>query len=308
MISPRRRSVLPVLLLPLLAACAPSSPPAPAANGAAAAQHAPGTIKKDTELSRAARRVIKARVREAYGRKDFATCANLYEALGDSYWAGVCLAQGGHPEAAFTQLALALENPRRDLSKIDPDAELAVLAGDPRWPAERAKLLARRADDTSRIHPELQRLYQEDQADRKIVPLDLAWLAPRDRRRREQVGAILAAGGARSSIDCFRAAMVFHHGETVEDFRLANQLVRQAVELDPDHDGARWLAAAAEDRLLMEQKQPQKWGTQFDRVDGVWVVWEVDPAITDAQRAEWNVPPLAAARSEAQRLNAAGDP
>ena len=54
----------------------------------------------------------------------------------------------------------------------------------------------------------------------------------------------------------------------------------------------------------MYEYKPQKWGTQYKKLDGKWVVWPVDPAITDEQRDAWNVPPLAEAQAQAARLNA----
>lgn len=78
-------------------------------------------------------------------------------------------------------------------------------------------------------------------------------------------------------------------------------LRRQA---DPRHDAARWLAAGSEDRKLMYEKKPQNRGTQYQKVDGKWVLWQVDQATTDEQRDEWNVPPLAEAKAQAERMNA----
>jgi hypothetical protein len=40
--------------------------------------------------------------------------------------------------------------------------------------------------------------------------------------------------------------------------------------------------------------------------DGKWVLWDVDASVTDAQREEWNVPPLAEARARAERMNQHG--
>jgi hypothetical protein len=54
----------------------------------------------------------------------------------------------------------------------------------------------------------------------------------------------------------------------------------------------------------MYEDKPQKWGTQYKKINGTWVVWPVDPAITDEQRDAWNVPPLAEAQAQAARLNA----
>jgi hypothetical protein len=76
-----------------------------------------------------------------------------------------------------------------------------------------------------------------------------------------------------------------------------------AKGVDPHDRSARWLAAASEDRLLVRQGQLQKWGTQFGKKDGKWVLEDVDPAVTDEQRAEWDVPPLAEARERAEKMN-----
>ena len=84
----------------------------------------------------------------------------------------------------------------------------------------------------------------------------------------------------------------------------AHDLAVRAVELDPHHERAKWLAAAALDRKLMDEHKPQKYGTQFQMRGGVWVLWEVDPTVTDAERDAWNVPPLAAAKARAAAMNA----
>ena len=102
--------------------------------------------------------------------------------------------------------------------------------------------------------------------------------------------------------------MVYQHGDTPAEVGRAHELAVRAVALEPGHAAARWLAAAALDRQLMYRGAPQKYGTQFKRVDGVWVVWEVDPTVTDAERAAWNVPPLATARARAAQMNATPTP
>lgn len=61
----------------------------------------------------------------------------------------------------------------------------------------------------------------------------------------------------------------------------------------------------------MRQGKPQKYGTQYVAAGPRWRVWtwgkryrlwDVDPATTDAERAEWGVPPLAAAQDMAQKV------
>jgi hypothetical protein len=96
--------------------------------------------------------------------------------------------------------------------------------------------------------------------------------------------------------DYFHAAMIFQHGSGAAHYRLAHELAMRAVELDPEHRAARWLAAAAKDRELQALGKPQRYGTQFRVTRGGQVrLYRVDPSVTDDERAELEVPPLAEA-------------
>jgi hypothetical protein len=53
----------------------------------------------------------------------------------------------------------------------------------------------------------------------------------------------------------------------------------------------------------MSLGKPQHYGTRYKRVDGRMVLWEVDPTVTDEERAEWEVPTLADARRRAEEMN-----
>ncbi len=156
-------------------------------------------------------------------------------------------------------------------------------------------------------NPELERLHKEDQADREAGPnakIDWQAVSKRDAERRARVREIVDKGGATTSTDYYHAAMVYQHGTEVPEYDEAHRLAMKAVELDPENGAARWLAAAAKDRSLMWQGKPQLYGTQFKKVDDRWVLWEVDPSITDEERAKWNVPPLAEQRKKLETLNA----
>jgi hypothetical protein len=242
----------------------------------------------------------------AYQRKDWTTCAAVLERALDPYGAACCHAQAGNRDAAFALLARAIDRGLRD-QDLAKDTDLAPLHGDPRWQRELAHMAEMAAVRRRTLNAELIQIYEQDQADRDVgayEQIDWTKIAPRDQARRKRVDEILAAGGARAADDYYHAAMVYQHGNEPDEIQRAHDLAVKAVELDPDHDAAKWLAAAAEDRKLMYEHKPQKWGTQYKKIDGVWVLWEVDPTITDAQRAEWNVPPLAEAQAEAARLNA----
>ena len=160
------------------------------------------------------------------------------------------------------------------------------------------------------MHDELRELYEADQADRRALrsaqpprPRDLG---ERDRARLERVRALLDEGAAVTGEDHRHAAMVFQHSGVLEDTWRAHELALRAVELGDDR--ARWLAAAALDRWLTRQGRPQKYGTQYRTAGEAWELYEVDPETTDAERAGWNVPPLAEALLRAERMTAERPP
>lgn len=155
------------------------------------------------------------------------------------------------------------------------------------------------------VNEELRELYEADQADRlaETMPADMV---ERDRARLRRVADLLDAGAAESGEDFYHAAMVFQHGNGPEDFQRARELALRAAEMG--HRPGRWLAAAALDRWLMTRGEPQKYGTQYRASGDRYELYRVDPATTDEERAEWDVPTLAEARRRADDLTAARPP
>jgi hypothetical protein len=155
------------------------------------------------------------------------------------------------------------------------------------------------------MHEELALLYQQDQADRSqwqtLTPEQQKSVGQRDKKRLQRVEELLANGALQDAKDYFHAAMVFQHGGTGEHYWQAHELAKRGAQLG--HVASRWLTAAAYDRWLMSQGKPQKYGTQYTTRDGRWLLYEVDPATTDEQRAEWNVPSLARALQRAEKMN-----
>jgi|SRR5579859_5100581 len=142
---------------------------------------------------------------------------------------------------------------------------------------------------------ELHKLYDEDvhehsQGNKYGTPEYIA-MRERDRQRRQRVQQLVDAGQLTVAADYFHAARIFQHGDTPEDVLNAYKLARQAAELGEQR--ARWLMAAAYDRWLMYQGKPQKYGTQYVSDGRRQRLWDVDPSTTDAERASWDVPPLA---------------
>jgi hypothetical protein len=83
------------------------------------------------------------------------------------------------------------------------------------------------------VNEELRGLFEQDQADRRAGPVD-AGVQERDRRRRQRLEELRAAGVLRTAEDHYHAAMLLQHGETLADAGRA-----AALGSAP----ARWLAA-----------------------------------------------------------------
>lgn len=219
-----------------------------------------------------------------------------------------CATQAGDKEAALRYLEAAVARGCRDADKLTIEPDFEPLRGDPRWKALVAKVQERdAATRKGPLNAELARLYEEDQKDRAgdVDKLDWNVVGKRDEARRQRVHEIVAQGGAKEAADYVHAAMVYQHSQAAKDFKQAHDWCVKAVEIDPDYPGARWLAAAAEDRYRMNLGKPQLYGTQFRRdKDGPWYLYEVDPSVTDEERAQWDVPPLARAKARVEALNA----
>ncbi len=150
----------------------------------------------------------------------------------------------------------------------------------------------------------INRLYVADQQERSnLSPVERgAYLKLRenDARRREQLRHILETREVNDGTALYRAAMVFHHGETFQDIDTAYRLALRSAEAG--YRPARWLAASAQDRSLMYQGLPQKYGTQIVPDGKRQRIWHMDPSTTDAERREWDVPVLAKLEAEAERI------
>lgn len=155
----------------------------------------------------------------------------------------------------------------------------------------------------------LAQLFTEDQAARgvgKWEDVDWAALNKADARRREEVLSMMKRGELNTATDYYHAAMIFQHGSTPDDIRLAYSLAWISATLDPSSEHALWLSAAAWDRVLMSKKLPQWYGTQYTKAsaNGPWELYKVDElAVTDEERAKLHVPPLSAARERVKELN-----
>ena len=160
---------------------------------------------------------------------------------------------------------------------------------------------------------ELEKIFREDQADRSPSgqkPIDWSVVGPRDAQRRTRVLEIYRAGGLTEGKDFFHAAMVLQHGHDPEDFLLCHELCVTAVFLHGSEKGdwvagAKWLAAASEDRFLQSIGRKQRFGTQYRAVDPdpTWHLGEIEDGVSDEMRKSWNTPSLAEAKAREAQMN-----
>lgn len=156
--------------------------------------------------------------------------------------------------------------------------------------------LAPGRDGDSNVSLRIAALFAADQAARQLPGTDPQKLDSADMERRIEVLEYLQNGETFSSRDLVYAAYIFQHGACPEHYQLANRLAQ--VPLDAGEPEARWLYAATLDRYLMSLGEPQKFGTQYTWIDGAFQLYPVDPATTDAERAQYDVPPLSEAVSQ----------
>ncbi|UOQ69547.1 hypothetical protein [Hymenobacter volaticus] len=154
------------------------------------------------------------------------------------------------------------------------------------------------------MNDELHQLFVADQQEREHHPQvgTPAYVALRgqDQTRRHQVQRLLDQQQVHTAHDYYHAALIFQHGETVEEIALAHRWALKSVELGLE--ASKWLAAAALDRWHMYQGQPQKYGTQLVPDGTRYRLWDVEPNTTDEERAQWKVPSLAEMEGRAAQL------
>ena len=153
---------------------------------------------------------------------------------------------------------------------------------------------------------ELARLYHDDQADRQPTAgkaIDWKIVEPRDKARQARVKELYQNGQLLTGNDYYHAAMVLQHGVVPEDFLLCHELCVAAI-IKGNKD-ARWLAAASEDRFLMNIDRPQRFGTQFrsKSFNAPMTLYKTDDGVTDVLRMSFDVPTLEKARAREKRMN-----
>src|SRR5215813_1593170 len=113
------------------------------------------------------------------------------------------------------------------------------------------------AQSAIKDNEELMRMYQEDQSDRTLPAKSIDWsvVGTRDNARLARVKELYLQNKLQTGGDYYHAAMILQHANTPEDYLLAHELC--VVAISKGNTDGRWLAAASEDRFLMNIDRPQ---------------------------------------------------
>jgi hypothetical protein len=171
------------------------------------------------------------------------------------------------------------------------------------------------AADAVTDNPRLSAMLEEDQADRiswSQKKIDPAIIVARDESRRSEVRRMLAAAQVRTAQDFYCAAVIFHHGQNIDDYRLATSLAWISMTIEPTSKDYAYMAASTWDRFMIKQGKPQWYGTKCrhepDQSGKDQLLPVDEAAVTDSDRARFDLKPLEVMRAhigESIRLSGA---
>ncbi len=142
------------------------------------------------------------------------------------------------------------------------------------------------------IDIELEKLYYEDKKERdefKDSKESLNTLETHDRKRLKEVKRLLPDVDTAEIWNCHYLAYLLIHGDTTEDYQMAHEYAKKAVEMGSSV--TKWLYAATLDRWLVSQGKPQKFGTQYKIVNGKKELFPIDGSTTNEERIEYGITP-----------------
>jgi len=152
---------------------------------------------------------------------------------------------------------------------------------------------------------ELSQIHYNDQKDRQKDYFETDWdeVSKNDSLRRLRVMQLIKLKKLHTSKDYRHAAMIFQHGGDSTSYKMAMNLMKKSIELNPNAD--KWLLAAATDRYLLSIGKPQIYGTQYHKNgDEPWKLADIDTTkITNKERRDFGVETLIEQREKVERMN-----
>jgi hypothetical protein len=157
-------------------------------------------------------------------------------------------------------------------------------------------------DDNARVA----QLFAEDQEDRRGFPntkLTYKEINVRDEARRDEILGMLRRTEIRTAQDYFYAAVIFHHGQTFEHYRMSASLAWIAHELEPGNSTYAWQTASSWDRMMLKKDRPQWYGVQAHQDDQKRLVLSNidETVVSDEERGMYNVKPLSELKAKPGR-------
>ncbi|HEY8023907.1 MAG TPA: hypothetical protein VIF60_05035 [Burkholderiaceae bacterium] len=153
------------------------------------------------------------------------------------------------------------------------------------------------AEEAASDDATLTALFNSDQAERTAVPRN-PWpvIEKHDRERALSTLKLLKEGRLRSATDYCHASLIFHHGQELDQTKMAYSLAWIGYQLDPTNQECALLTAQAWDRVMTRQGKLQWYGTQYARRDekaALSALLPVDKdAVTNAERRRFGVDPI----------------
>jgi hypothetical protein len=155
------------------------------------------------------------------------------------------------------------------------------------------------------VNTSIQTIFNDDQKDRRnpIILNNRSLFKPHDKVRKDLVRSLLQRNEIDSAKDYYMAAMIFHHGTTIQDSKKAVALAKKSTELG--YKKALAFYATCLDRLLVRQGKKQKFGTQYFKKNSKspWKLLLVDPKVTDKERKKYGLPTLNEMKKRIKELN-----
>jgi hypothetical protein len=170
----------------------------------------------------------------------------------------------------------------------------------------------------SQQNSEVKELFDADQKDRAADVTKMTeaqgkkWaeeVGPRDAERRKRVHTLLEQSALQTGEDFERAAFIFQHGFSSDDFLLAH--IVGMVAVSKGDAKARWIAAASLDRYLLSLQQRQVFGSQVNNSNHQPGHWTLEPfnknLVPDSVRHLFCSPDVAAQEKAVNKVNAGAD-
>lgn len=139
-------------------------------------------------------------------------------------------------------------------------------------------------------------LFKIDQDERAAKPRQ-PWevIAQHDTEHAQRVFELLRDGQIHTPTDYCRAALIFHHGDSLDKKKMAYSLAWIGFQLDPANKDCALVSAQAWDRILITQGKPQWYGTQYGKRDANSNLSGLLPidkdAVSNEERARYGVDP-----------------